>query len=353
MLPATVPAVPGLDVALRYVAATDGVSVGGDWYDLIAFADGRVGLIVGDVVGHDIAASTAMGQLRSAPRAYATEDHDSPSATLARVDRIFETLELSYATCILGVIDLVAMTLRWSNAGHPPPLLLRDGRASFLGDGVGVILGVTGGTGVAEAVTDLRDGDLLVLYTDGLIERRSESLTDGLDRLATVASAVAVDDAEQLCDALLAELLPASAVRDDDVAMLVARIRIADASTATHRIELDARPESVAVARGFTAGVLGAAGWRHQVEVATLLVSELVTNAIVHGRPPCTLTVTFLDDEVEVSVEDAEPRIPGRRAAGALAETGRGLVLVEALADRWGIRPRGRGKAAWFTLRST
>jgi len=351
LLPVSVPIVPGLDIAVRYLAATDGASVGGDWYDVIAFDDDTIGLVVGDVVGHDLAASATMGQLRSALLAYACEQHEQPSHTLRRVDRVFDSLGLSLATCVFAVLDRASLTLRWSNAGHPPPLLLRDGRATFLSEGAGVMLGVSAGDDTDEASTTLREGDVLVLYTDGLVERRGESVTDGFDRLARIAARVRVDDAEEICNAVLSELVPPTTVRSDDIAVLVARVVPSVVAPVAHRLELEATPESASVARGFTAGVLQHAGWDDHVDTATLLVSELVTNALRHSEPPCVLSIRFADAGVEISVEDGNPSMPVQRPRDELAEDGRGFVLIDALAADWGARPIEHGKATWFTLR--
>ena len=350
LLPATMPAVDGLEIAVRYVAATDGALVGGDWYDVLTFGDGTTGIVVGDVVGHDIAASTSMGQLRSALRVYGWEEHARPAAALGRVDRLFDKLGLTYATCVFGVLDLGSSTFCWSNAGHPPPLLVRDGKASFLVEGSGTLLGVTGGAGTEEATTDLREGDMLVLYTDGLVERRGESLEVGLDRLATAAARAAAGDAEVLCQALVDALVPPSATRDDDLAILVARVRTQEPDPGVHRLPFDPKPESVALTRGFTAGVLEGAGWREQVDTAVLLVSELVTNSVRHAHGPCALVVSFAGDVVELCVEDGDPSPPKPRPARILDESGRGFVLVDALADDWGVRPFQGGKATWFAL---
>jgi anti-sigma regulatory factor (Ser/Thr protein kinase) len=324
--------------------------VGGDWYDVLSFDNGTTGVVVGDVVGHDIAASTSMGQLRSAQRVYAWEEHANPAAALARVDRVFDKLGLTYATCVFGVVDLASSTFRWSNAGHPPPLLVRDGTATFLLDGAGVLLGVTAGAGMAEATTHLRDGDLLILYTDGLIERRTESLQSGFDRLALAATRAATDDAEVVCEALLDALVPPSTAREDDVAILVARVRANPTVPGVHRLAFNPEAESVALTRGFTAGVLQGAGWGAQVDTAVLLVSELVTNVVRHARGPCALVVSFGAEAVELSVEDGNPRMPAARLADALDEDGRGLLLLGAMARDWGVRLLPEGKAIWFVL---
>ena len=351
LLPSSLPSVPGLELTVRYLAASDRASVGGDWYDAIDFGEGRVGIVIGDVVGHDIEATTMMGQLRNALRAYACEEHEHPARAVARLDRLVDSLRLSPATCVFGVLDTAAAELSWSNAGHLPPLLLRGGQATYLTDGLGVILGVTSGAGAREATVALEAGDVLMLYTDGLVERRGESLTTSLDRLARVAASLEVADSGDLCDAVLAELLPPSAVRDDDVALLVVRVRTGDETEATHRLDLPDDMSSPALARGFTAGVLARAGWSDAIDTAVLLVSELVTNAMRHGHPPCSLGIRFVDDAtVELFVEDAGEQLPQPREAKELDQDGRGLLLVDVLAADWGIRPGTGGKQAWFRL---
>src|SRR5207248_7845142 len=140
--------------------------------------------------------------------------------------------------------------LRWSNAGHLPPLLVRDGEAHFLTAGAGAILGVCHGEAVAEATEPLLDGDVVVLYTDGLVERRGESLDAGLERLRHVGAGLGGHTADDIADGLLNELLPDASGRDDDVAILVAHVGVPVRTSATHRVGLDADPSSAAVARG-------------------------------------------------------------------------------------------------------
>jgi serine phosphatase RsbU (regulator of sigma subunit) len=133
-------------------------------------------------------------------------------------------LDLTMATCLLAIVDVDRLELRWSRAGHPPPLLLRDGRHAYLDSGEGVLLGIGAGWAPATATLVLEPGDALVLFTDGLIERRTESLTDGLDRLAQVALGLGTSDPERLCQGIVDELLPPGQGRKDDVAILVARV---------------------------------------------------------------------------------------------------------------------------------
>ncbi|MDP9074449.1 MAG: SpoIIE family protein phosphatase, partial [Actinomycetota bacterium] len=230
LLPATLPTIGGLEVAVRYLAATAGVLVGGDWYDVIAFDHATAALVVGDVIGHDIEASSVMGQLRTGLRAYAYEDPSDPATILARLDRLMDQLDLSMATCLLAIVDVERMVLRWSRAGHPPPLLIHDGRADYLDGGGGILLGIGAESSSPTATLDLRPEDTLVLFTDGLIERRSESMTDGLERLAGVALGLGTTDPERLCQGIVDELLPAGQGRKDDVAILVARISAGTAS---------------------------------------------------------------------------------------------------------------------------
>lgn len=349
LLPEAVDSVRGLELSVEYLAATDGASVGGDWYDVICFDDGSVGIVVGDVVGHDLAASSAMGQLRSTLRAFAYEDHASPGGTLARLDRLFDALGLTYATCVLGIVDPMTRRFQWSAAGHPPPLLLRGGSARFLEGGGGALLGLSAGAHTGGAEATLEEGDVLVLYTDGLIERRGESISAGLARLARSAERLPATSTKELCNGLLEALLPSGVARDDDVAILVARL--AAPADERHELLLAHGGHSVGQARRFVRERLVTAGWREQAEVGELLVSEIATNAVRYGTPPYLVTVEFSGDCVEVAVADEDVALPRPVAGGdGLAESGRGLRLVAELARDWGTRSRQGGKSVWFTL---
>ncbi len=352
LLPTTIPAVDGLDLAVRYLPATHGASVGGDWYDVLILDEDTTGIVIGDTVGHDVSASTSMGQLRSALRVVAHDGYESPGLTLSRVDRAMGSLGLTYATCIFGVLDRPSSTLRWSNAGHPPPVLVREGSARLLDGASGIMLGVTDGVDGHDDSITLQADDVLVLYTDGLVERRGATLDAGFEHLREAAVALAGRSAEEVCEGLVNTLLAGSG-REDDVAILVARVVSRRERSGAQRLTFDAAPESVGRARRFARDVLMEAGWGAQVDLAALLVSELVTNAVRHagGRGgQCAITISFDGDRAEVAVEDGDPRHPVHRAAGPLDEGGRGLYLVDTMADEWGTRPAGGGKAVWFAL---
>lgn len=223
LLPSTLPPFAGVDVAVRYLTAADGVDVGGDWYDVIPLTDSCVGLVIGDVVGHDVRAASAMGQVRNALRAFVIDGSLDPMEAMARTDRLMDRLGLTLATGVLMVVDVQARTLSWANAGHPSPLLVRGARVRHLDDGRRLLLGGGWPSDTHPGHIDYVAGDTIVLYTDGLIERRGESLTDGLERLVHAAHSGLRGTVDELGDHLLAQMVPRDDQRDDDVALLVAR----------------------------------------------------------------------------------------------------------------------------------
>jgi len=230
MLPRSRP-VAGLDVAFTYRPAGDGVrssaSIGGDWFDVLEHGDGSVSLTVGDVVGHDLHAAAAMGQLRSVLLTVASEEAD-PAAVVGRVDQLVERYDLGdMATCVYGVLGAAAAdgvrTFAYCRAGHPSPLLRRpDGAVEPLDGALTTPFGVVVPGPFETARTDLAPGSLLVLYTDGLIESRHRSQRAGIAELTTALAAAPADlDAAGMRDHLLERL--ASGVQDDDLCLLVVR----------------------------------------------------------------------------------------------------------------------------------
>ena len=203
-----------------YLPAETRYGIGGDWYDAVPLPGGQMTLIVGDVVGHGLEAAVAMGQMRSAARALAP-DH-GPAALLEALDWFLcSTVKEPLATAAVVVIDPAQRTLRYCLAGHPPPLLRGpDGTVSLLDEATGVLLGLETHNRPEEVVA-FAPGSSVVLFTDGLVERRDETFDTGIARLTTALKAALPPDPASLCDALVEQSAPYND-RDDDVAILSA-----------------------------------------------------------------------------------------------------------------------------------
>lgn len=220
------PRVPGLQMTVRYLPAPDASQVGGDWYDAFRLSDGSTALAVGDVVGHDLEAAAGMAQVRNMLRAYAWALQEPPSAIVDRLDEaVMHITDVAMATLILAKIqeeDAGRWKLTWTNAGHPPPLLIsHDGLAEYLTEGHGILLGTGARRPRADATALLPPGSTLVLYTDGLIEEPGHTLDEGLNRLRQHAAALAHRPLASFTDQLLRRVRPQA--NDDDVALLALR----------------------------------------------------------------------------------------------------------------------------------
>ncbi|MGQ3551888.1 SpoIIE family protein phosphatase [Streptomyces rochei] len=221
------PTVPRVDMAVRYVPAPHASSVGGDWYDAFALTDSTHALVIGDVVGHDLDAAAGMAQVRNMLRAFAwSQPRAAPGVVVTQLDEAVKHIaEVPTATIILATLALGddgLWRLHWTNAGHPPPLLVsHDGQADYLEDAHGILLG----TGVRRprpnAVTVLPPLTTLLLYTDGLVESPHRSIDRGLERLRRYAASLAHRPLGAFCDSLLEQVRPED--NDDDVAMLALR----------------------------------------------------------------------------------------------------------------------------------
>ena len=201
-----------LHVVARYVPAAKEAQVGGDWYDAFLQPDGATVLVVGDVTGHDIAAAAMMGQLRNLVRGTAYDRHEPPAAVLSRVDRALRGLQVdTLATVVLARIEQTdadrqqgLRRLRWSNAGHPPPAVLRaDGTVELLDRPSDLLLGFDPDFPRTDHEVVLHPDDTVVLYTDGLVERRDSPLDHGLARLRQALAALGTGPLDRLCDELL------------------------------------------------------------------------------------------------------------------------------------------------------
>ncbi|MEU8563417.1 SpoIIE family protein phosphatase [Streptomyces cyaneofuscatus] len=217
----------GVEMTARYLPSPDASHVGGDWYDAFPLPNGDTALVIGDVVGHDLEAAAGMAQLRNMLRAYTWAQDDPPHHTVERLDRAMGHItDVSMATLVLARLTIEPCghrVLRWTNAGHPPPLLLDStGRTRFLGDGRGILLGASADRSRPEARVHLPPGSTLLFYTDGLIESRGRPLDAGLKRLREAAADLRRRQLDDFVDELLVRSRPAD--NDDDVALLAIRI---------------------------------------------------------------------------------------------------------------------------------
>jgi PAS domain S-box-containing protein len=421
LLPLEPPSLDGLEVAYKYVPAkpleTHGqgiqTQVGGDWYDIIPLSAGRVGIVIGDVEGRGARAAAAMGQLRAALRAFAQDDKP-PAEILRRLDDWCRTLVPQHpaadgtappdpptVSCTYLVYDAWSRILTFANAGHMPPLLVSGSEVRPLEIKYkGVLLGVRGRGMPAlptyrEESRYLPPGSTLVFYTDGLVDRRQRVGGDGhytdaevQDMLRAAIHEAAGGPVDQIAEA--AELAVPGEI-DDDMAVVV--VRTSAVNLASWEGRFPAEPIRVSEARQLARDNFVKWGMElEQADLACLLVSEVVTNVVLHaagsaGRRPelvlepaglsggggivgvaawdvapfgemlagqsgneFTLRLRRGHESIWVEVFDTDLRLPRIRSAGESDEGGRGLYLVDQLATRWGSRPTKDGKAVWFEL---
>jgi serine phosphatase RsbU (regulator of sigma subunit) len=215
--------VDGVEIEVRYEPAAEAAQVGGDWYDAFLQQDGSTVVVIGDVVGHDTEAAAAMGQMRSLLRGIAVHTGSGPASVLRGVDQVMETLQVDTTATAL-VARLEPEVLRWSNAGHPPPMLVdADGSVRELASSPDLLLGLEPATSRQEHVAGWQPGATVLLYTDGLVERRGQSLDQGMLRLREELTLLAALDLPlgELCDRLLQRMLPETP--EDDVALAAVR----------------------------------------------------------------------------------------------------------------------------------
>jgi PAS domain S-box-containing protein len=219
LLPDALPRIAGLDLAVRYLPATGGVLVGGDWYDVFPLSRDRVALAIGDVVGHSVRSASIMGQIRSVLRAY-TVEHPAPADVLRRTNvAVCQLLPDALATVLYAVLDLSTGDLTYASAGHPPALADVKGHVEYLDVASGAMLGVSPDTHYAVGRRNLTPGSRLLLYTDGLIEDRRRDITEGFGALARALAQCPAKTAERTCQCVQSAML-GSGKRDDDVCFL-------------------------------------------------------------------------------------------------------------------------------------
>ncbi|MEU9253451.1 SpoIIE family protein phosphatase [Streptomyces sp. NPDC048270] len=352
LLPRALPEQSAVDVAHFYLPAQSGV--GGDWFDVIPLPGSRVALVVGDVVGHGLHAAATMGRLRTAVHNFSSLDLP-PDDLLARLDDLVQRIDhddtgdgegnsvgVLGATCLYAVYDPVSQRCTMARAGHLPPLMVTpDGTARIVELPTGPPLGL-GGMPFETAELYLEEGSQLVLYTDGLVEERSRDIAEGLELLRTTLSRPGRDPRES-CRAVLDTLLPDRP--GDDVALLVARTRTLGPDRVA-QWDVPPDPSAVGVVRNAAAGKLEEWGLGELGFATELILSELVTNALRHGRAPVRVRLLH-DHTLTCEVWDGSSTAPHLRYAATTDEGGRGLFLVAQLSEHWGTRYTPEGKVIW------
>ena len=330
LLPDRIPHIPGVALAARYVPATADMRVGGDWYDVIQLRGGLIGLAIGDVAGHGLQAAAAMGQLRMAVRAYAVQD-PSPVAVMNGLHGLVSGLPMvEMVTLLYLVYDPETGTVRFTNAGHPPALVIGNGDTRYLDGGLAPPLGVVAHWDYAEATQDLRPGATLLLYTDGLVERRTLSIQEGLDRLVSQASGNENADVDALCDHLLSAL-PGNGKVVDDIALVALQPLVLAGTPLSLVVPADAR--MLFPVRHTLRRWLRESGVDPRDEGEILIAcGEACGNVVRHayGASPGDMHVEarLVAGSVELAVRDqGEWRIPADRGGGW------GLQLIDGLMD--------------------
>lgn len=400
------PVVAFADIAVRYVAAAQQAQVGGDWYDAFRQRSGDLVLVIGDVVGHDTRAAAAMGQIRGLLRGICFNSADTPSRLLSSVDEAIVGLELAtMATAVLAQLSPPAddegchgIRMQWSNAGHPPPVLLDEsGRARLLEPATGkadLLLGVDAMTPRRTEETTLPAGSTLLFYTDGLVERRGQYLDEGMLKLLSTVEQHASEDLSDLCDAVLGVMVPRAG--EDDVAVVAIRLRSSSADgrraptrsaanadgqlgagsdddraswqtvspvpglAPAHVLELSSVRHLGAVRRHVRAyltaslqadGVVDEDDVDEIVETSILVIDELASNALRHGALPASLDLREAGDHwVVVATDSAQHDLPTPAVDRPAGHGGYGLYVIADLTSAHGVEIDGDRKRVWALL---
>ncbi|MGC4982658.1 SpoIIE family protein phosphatase [Streptomyces sp. DT193] len=366
LLPHALSGGTALEVASSYLPADPSGGVGGDWFDVIPLSGARIGLVVGDVVGHGITAAATMGRLRTAVQTLADMELP-PDELLAHLDdlvlRLSEergqeqradlttteqdadrstTASFLGATCLYAVYDPVTRRCTMARAGHPPPVFVApDGRFSYPELPAGPPLGL-GGMAFESREIELEENSLIGLFTDGLVAGAHYDMELGMAQLGELL-ARPDPDLEALCSAAVRQLVPVP--QPDDIALLLARTHsLGDDHVVSWEVPVD--PAAVSEMRARATHVIEAWGLGELTMTTELIVSELVTNAIRYAVPPIRLRM-LCDTRLTCEVSDASSTAPRLRHARSTDEGGRGLFLVAQLSHRWGARYTADGKIIW------
>jgi anti-sigma regulatory factor (Ser/Thr protein kinase) len=329
LLPDHLPGIPGIELAAGYRPSERLARVGGDWYDAMVLPHGGVGIAIGDVVGHGVGAAAVMSELRSALRAYVMADSPSPAAAVASLNALAaQTHKEMVATLLYMVIDADAGEARFASAGHPPPLMIGpDGTARYLEHPHAPPLGVATHSRFRDSAAEFAPGATILLYTDGVVERRGEALDIGLERLHDAARG-GPRRLEALCARLL-RLARNGGVPDDAALLAVRRVK----HSARLDVTVPAEPESLAMIRGRVERWLAESGVGSEDQFAiTVAANEACANSVVHAYgphrgPTMSLVGKRSGSSITVEVKDTG-RWRAPRGSG-----GRGLDLMRRLMD--------------------
>ena len=349
MLPTDLSAPTSVQVHNRYLPGSKLIEVGGDWFESIALPGGRVALVVGDVAGHGVRAAVTMGRLRTAIKTL-TMLELPPAETLQRLDDLMHelgVLEPHFATCVYAVYNAVDGSCELASAGHLPPLLVRpDGTNEFLDVSPAPPLGI-GASPIISRTLTIEDGSLLLMYTDGLVERRTEDIDCGLTRLRAIFGLDSAGQSlDELCDSALADVYDDP--QRDDIAILMTRLsRLAP----DRHVSWNLAPKLTAArrARSLIRRPLRRWGLGDLIPAAELVVSELVTNAVRYAQGKIGLRLVF-EGGLFCEITDDSAAPPRLRHADEDDERGRGLQVVSQVSQRWGTRRAGVGKVVWCEL---
>jgi anti-sigma regulatory factor (Ser/Thr protein kinase) len=376
LLPPSLPQSDDVSIAARYEPVSEGTVAGGDFYDSFFLPDGRLALVIGDVVGRGVMAATVMGQVRAATRGAALANSD-PAVLLDALDRVVWDLDALwpasmplgttrarpgmafggelFVTMLFGMIDPDSGELQLASAGHCLPMLLRGlvartggaPRGQLVDMQVGPPLGIEGIRPVHRLKLEV--GDILVSFTDGLLERRGEAFSDSEQRLVSLLDEIPPGSPRTVCQHII-DAMARDGGFEDDCAVLVA-----GRSPAGHRrasVVVPALPESVRAARDWAREVLTAWGVRDEDQYSVITgISELITNAVLHAGTESHLTLDLDSGLVAVTVADSgnrgQPQLTG---ADTMAVRGRGLSLVRAISDSFGTHRSSAGSTVWFEM---
>ena len=325
LLPKRLADMVGVKVATRYLPARE--EVGGDWYDVFELPRGQVGVVIGDVVGHGISAAALMGRLRTALHSYAIEGH-GPGRTLELVDRFVQSLsESAMATAAYAVFDTYTSALHYATAGHLPPVVISGGETRVLEVTPAPPLGAFPYGRCPEHELSLESGEILLLYTDGLVERRGVPLSTGIEALATaVRDATTPEDA---CASAIADLVPVVGLNDD---VAIVSLQSAIVPNELH-LTLPAEPRTLSHVRRVLRRWLNERGADDgDIAEMTIAVSEACANAIEHAYAPSPATFELHgwanNGDITVTVRDDGHWRPPRGH-----NRGRGLSIIVAAMD--------------------